>query len=161
MLSRSAIVLGVLGTLLPGCDAADAAAQDDRDHLDLDLDLASAAPGKICDLVAYPSVYFIPVRVYDDFTLLVDVDAVWYEHEGTVREAACLPDHAGGCRAWVAGWELEGEIRVSTEYCDVVVDSDPIFVPIDDEGCHVVTQYVLQPVSTRGCLAVEDDTPQI
>jgi hypothetical protein len=151
MSSRSAIVLGVVGTL--ACDA------DNAEWQPRDEELGIAAPGQICDLVAHPSVYFVPVRVFDDFTLVVDVDAVWYEYEGNVYEALCLPDGADGCHAWVAGWEREGEIRVSTEYCDVVVDSEEIVVPIDDAGCHVVTQFVLQPVSTRGCLSSPSGSP--
>jgi hypothetical protein len=117
-----------------------------RDHFG-----ESAPPEQPCDLVARASVYFVPVRVQDDFSLSVEVDAVWYEHEGQTYEATCLPERDGSCLAWVAGWEREGEIRVWTDYCEVVVETVRT-VPIDETGCHVETQYVLQPVSTRGCL---------
>ncbi len=130
-----------------GCDAAETEPPRERDRIE------EAAPAEQpCDLVARASIYFAPVRVYDDFWEAVEVDAVWYEHEGQTYEATCLPEPDGDCLAWAAGWEQQGEITVWTEYCDEIVETTET-VPIDEDGCHVQTQYVLQPVSTRGCLA--------
>lgn len=45
-----------------------------------------------------------------------------------------------------------------TEYCDTVV-SETVQVPMDPTGCHVDTQYVVLPVSTRGCLTDTQEEP--
>ena len=105
-----------------------------------------------CDMMAHPSVHLMVVKQFDDYFQAVDVDAVWYEWEGKTYEATCVPDGNDGCRAWLAGWEKEGEVTVSTEYCDVVVD-EMVDVPITADGCHVDTQYSFLVVNTRGCMA--------
>jgi hypothetical protein len=149
MRSNQALLIGTLAAVI-GCDAGDAEPETPRDH-----DGESAEdPDQVCDLVAIPSVYLLPVRVYDDYTMMVDADAVWYEWRGETYEATCLPDRHGKCIAWIAGYEREGEVRVFTEYCDDVVET-VVEVPIDEDGCHVVTQHLLQPVTTRGCFTTE------
>jgi hypothetical protein len=117
-----------------------------------------AVDGTRCDLMARPSVYLSVSKQYDDYFQTVDVDAVWYEWEGRTLEATCVPDGNDGCTAWIAGWERAGRMRVSTEYCDTVVDV-AVDVPMTDDGCHVQTQYVILPVQELGCLATEPRDP--
>ncbi|MEX1365301.1 MAG: hypothetical protein AB1Z98_19390 [Nannocystaceae bacterium] len=115
-------------------------------------------PPDQCDYVAYPSVHVVPVRKYDDYYLPVEVDMVWFEHEGETHEARCIWGDDGCTNAWIAGYELEGPINLSTEYCDTVV-SKAVKIDRTEDGCHVQTQYMMLEVSTRGCLS--DSLPDL
>lgn len=112
-----------------------------------------------CDKMSHPSVHVYVAKQYDDYFAAVDVDAVWFEHRGQTFEARCLQSEHG-CMAWIAGYELEGPITVSTEYCDTVV-SKTVEVEKIPYSCHVQTEYVMLEVSTRGCLTgqVQEDPP--
>lgn len=111
-----------------------------------------------CDQAARPSVHVVPARRLDDTYQAVDVDAVWFQHEGKTDEARCITDDGQCLGAWVAGYELEGPIEVSTEYCDTVV-SQVVEVDRSDDGCHVQTAFVLLEVNTTGCLAAATPAP--
>jgi hypothetical protein len=150
MRSSQALLIGTVVAVI-GCDAGDAEPNTPREHAG---ESAEDPDDDVCDLVAVPSVYVVPVRLYDDYTMMVDADAVWYEWRGEIYDATCLPNRDGKCIAWIAGYEREGEVRVFTEYCDDVVET-VVDVPIDAEGCHVVTQHILQHVTTRGCFTTE------
>lgn len=121
---------------------------EEPDASELPLRDPAAAPS--CDRMARPSVYVMPARRIGDMVRVVDVDAVWFEHEGRTYEARCIQGEVG-CAAWVAGTELEGRITVSTEYCDTVV-SESVDVERTPDGCHVATEFLLLDVSTLGCL---------
>lgn len=103
-----------------------------------------------CDRMSRPSVYVVPSFRQGDAFRVVDVEAVWYEHEGRTSEARCVQGDAG-CMAWLAGNELEGEIVVSTEHCDTVV-SKAVSVGMTEDDCHVETEYLMLDLSTLGCL---------
>lgn len=103
-----------------------------------------------CDRMARPSVYVVPTRRVGDMMWEVDVDQVWFEYEGRTYDARCIQGDSG-CVAWIAGTEIEGEITVSTKYCDTVV-SETVFVERTADDCHVATEYVRLYLSTRGCL---------
>jgi hypothetical protein len=110
-----------------------------------------------CDAGARPSVFVYVAREYDDYLEAVPVDRVWYEHEGRVAEATCAAvdvDADEGCSVWIAGWEMEGRFRISTTWCDTVV-SETVSVEMTDDGCHVKSEFVVLPVSTRGCVTSE------
>lgn len=107
-----------------------------------------------CEPAAHASVHVLVARRFDDYYMPVDVDMVWFEHEGQTHEARCLQDGSGGCMAWIAGYELPGAITVSTEHCDTVVSETAIVSMIPD-SCHVQTEYMMLDVSTRGCLTGE------
>jgi hypothetical protein len=112
-------------------------------------------PPSECDKMARPSVHVYVAKRFEDYFAPVDVDAVWFEHEGHTFEARCLQGD-DGCIAWIAGYELEGPITVSTEYCETVV-GETVKVDRLPDGCHVQTQYMTLEVSTRGCLTSEDE----
>lgn len=103
-----------------------------------------------CDKMMHPSVYVVPSLRDGDMVKTVDVDMVWFEHEGRTYEARCVKGESG-CDAWLAGLELEGPITVSTEHCDTVV-SETVRVGRTEDGCHVDTAFVALEVSTLGCL---------
>lgn len=104
-----------------------------------------------CDKMARPSVYVLPARrIAGDMVRVVDVDMVWFEHDGRTHEARCIEGDAE-CTSWIAGLELEGEIIVSTKHCGTLV-SETVYVERTHDGCHVATEYVLLDVSTLGCL---------
>ena len=107
-----------------------------------------------CDMMARPSALVSIVKEFDDYYQPVKPDHVWFEHDGQIRDAMCLPDGVGGCSGWIPGYELEGEMTVSAEYCGTVVD---VTFEVAKTGCHVDTRYVFLPVSTRGCLATPSD----
>lgn len=106
-----------------------------------------------CEPAAHPSVHVLVAKRFDDYYMPVDVDMVWFEHEGQTYEARCL-EVGGDCMAWIAGFEMEGPITVSTEYCDTVVSETVTVEPIPN-SCHVQTEYVMLEVSTRGCLTAD------
>jgi len=110
---------------------------------------AQLPPGS-CDRMARPSVHALVVRQYTDYFLPVDVDAVWFEHDGNTFEARCI-EGPNGCEAWIAGYDLVGPITVSTEHCDEVV-SETVVVESTEDGCHAQTQFMMLEVDTRGCL---------
>lgn len=107
----------------------------------------------MCKMFARPSVYVQTARPYDDYFTEAKVQKVWYEHEGTTAPAMCIPasSTSDDCRAWIAGFELEGEIRVFTEYCNTIVE-DVVNVTKEPDGCHVQTQFMLLEVETLGCM---------
>ncbi|MEX1362982.1 MAG: hypothetical protein AB1Z98_07640 [Nannocystaceae bacterium] len=109
-----------------------------------------------CEPAAHPSVHVMVAKKYDDYFAAADVDMVWFEHEGKTHEARCLQGDDGKCMAWIAGYELEGPISVSTEYCDTVVSKTVTVEPLPS-SCHVDTEYMILEVSTQGCLT--DDLP--
>ena len=105
----------------------------------------------MCDYAARPSVHVVPVRRFDYYNQVDDVDSLWFVHAGKTHEARCL-DSEGTCSGtWIAGYELEGRIEVSTEYCDKVV-SKSVEVGRTEDGCHVETEFMLLEVDTTGCL---------
>jgi hypothetical protein len=108
-----------------------------------------------CDAGARPSVFVYVAREHDDYLEAVPVERVWYEHEGRVADASCAGvDIDGECPVWIAGWELEGRFRIFTEWCDTIV-SETVAVGMTEDGCHVATEFVVLPVSTRGCITTE------
>jgi hypothetical protein len=109
-----------------------------------------ALPPGACDRMARPSVYAMFVERYTDYYLPVDVDTVWYEHDGNTYEAYCI-EGPNGCTAWIAGFELTGPITVSAEHCEDVV-TETVVVGSTADGCHVETQHMIIEVPTRGCL---------
>ena len=121
--------------------------------------MAATAPTDpvTCDRSANPSVQVFPVLRHDDYYTPVDVDMVWYVHDGQTYEANCL-ETGHGCAAWLAGYELAGPITVFTEYCDTLVTQTVDVQPIPDT-CHVRTEYMLLEVSTRGCMAADTQDP--
>ena len=131
----------------------DAVAANDLVALEGDDDprrLPAQLPPGECDRMARPSVHAMVVRRYTDYYLPVDVDAVWFEHDGHTFEARCMQGDRG-CEAWLAGYDLLGPITVSTEHCEDVVSKTVVVEPTED-GCHAQTQFMLLEVSTRGCL---------
>jgi hypothetical protein len=115
-----------------------------------ELPLVDPAASSVCDKMAHPSVYVLPIRRIGDMVRVVDVDMVWFEHEGRTHEARCVEGDAG-CTSWIAGLEIEGEISVSTKYCDTLV-SETVYVERTPDDCHVATEYVSLDVSTLGCV---------
>lgn len=109
-----------------------------------------------CDEMARPSTMVFVGQTGDDYLLPVAVERVWFEHADRTAEATCAwrDTVAGGCSVWTAGWELEGRISVFTQWCDTVV-SETVTVGRTADGCHVDTEFVMLPVSTRGCLTSE------
>jgi hypothetical protein len=138
-------------------------------HVDIEVDGASCPmdperlplppppPPTGCDEMAHPSVHVVVAKRYEDYFVPVDVDAVWFQYAGHTFEARCLQGDQG-CYAWIAGYELEGPITVSTEHCDTVV-SETVTVHSLPDGCHVQTEYMVLEVSTLGCLATEQEDP--
>ncbi|MCA9708449.1 MAG: hypothetical protein KDK70_21545 [Myxococcales bacterium] len=124
-----------------------------RDGIDETIQNPPAPPPE-CDYASRPSVHVVPARRFDDTYQVVDVDAVWFQHGGQTFEARCVTDDGRCLGAWMAGYELEGRIEVSTEFCDTVV-SQAIEVGRTADGCHVQTEYMLLEVSTTGCLTAE------
>jgi hypothetical protein len=129
-------------------------------YVDIEVDdaLCPVGPERIppwdCDKMAHPSVHVVVAKRYDDYFAPVDVDMVWFEAHGRTFEARCIRGDDGTCNAWIAGYELEGPITVSTEHCDTVVSQTVDVRPIPD-SCHVQTEYMMLEVSTRGCLTAE------
>jgi hypothetical protein len=114
-----------------------------------------------CDKTAHPSVHVVVAKRYDDHFAPVDVDTVWFETHGRTFEARCVRGDDGDCIAWMAGYEVEGPITVSTEYCETVV-SETVDVQRIPDSCHVRTEYMVLEVNTRGCLTaagMEADPP--
>jgi hypothetical protein len=130
------------------------------EYVDIEVDDARCpvGPERIppwdCDKMAHPSVHVVVAKRYDDYWAPVDVDRVWFEYAGRTFEARCLRGD-DGCTAWIAGYELEGPITVSTEYCETVV-SQKVEVEKIPDSCHVQTEYMMLEVSTRGCLTAEE-----
>lgn len=112
-------------------------------------------PPPECDYAARPSVHVAPVRRLDDYFTAVEVDAVWFQHDGQTHEALCITTDTGCIGAWIAGYELEGPITVFTEYCDTVV-SQTVEVGRTADDCHVQTEFMLLEVSTAGCLTAPE-----
>ncbi|MCB9717215.1 MAG: hypothetical protein H6712_25420 [Myxococcales bacterium] len=151
--------VGGLGTAMiaSSCDAEPCAV----DPYDPACDPDPGFPGRAqqptgCDHMARPSVYVLPVVEHDDYLLPAPVDMVWFQHEGETYEARCIATDEGCTGPWVAGYELEGPITVSTEYCETVV-SQSVKVGRTEDGCHVATEYVILPVSTQGCEATKPE----
>ncbi len=117
--------------------------------------LTSIVPGE-CDRIARPSVHVVPVLHNDDYMLPVEVESVWFTHDGQTHEARCIHDGEECTSMWVAGYELDGPITVGTEYCDTTVEKT-VVVERTPDGCHVETQFMLLEVSTRGCLTDRDE----
>jgi hypothetical protein len=109
-----------------------------------------------CDEMARPSTMVFVGQTADDYLMPVAVERVWFEHAGRTAVATCAwrGATAGRCSVWTAGWELEGRIRVSAQWCDTVV-SETVTVGRTADGCHVDTELVMLPVSTLGCLTSE------
>lgn len=114
-------------------------------------------PPGTCDRMARPSVYVKVVRRFTDYYVPVDVDAVWFEHDGQTSEALCVLGDRG-CETWLAGYDLLGPIVVSTEHCGDVVSETVVVEPTAD-GCHADTRFMMLEVSTRGCLTSNDPPP--
>lgn len=134
------------------------------EYVDIEVDDAHCPVGPErlppwdCDKMAHPSVHVVVAKRYDDYFAPVDVDMVWFESHGRTFEARCLQGDDGKCMAWMAGYELEGPITVSTEHCDTVV-SKTVDVQQIPDSCHVRTEYMMLEVSTRGCLTAEQEDP--
>lgn len=111
-------------------------------------------PPGTCDRMARPSVYVKVMRRFTDYYVPVDVDTVWFEHDGHTFEANCVLGDRG-CETWLAGYDLVGPIVVSTEHCEDVVSETVVVEPTAD-GCHADTQFMMLEVSTRGCLTSND-----
>lgn len=111
---------------------------------------APPEPGPECSPVAHPSVHVVPVQRFDDYFVVVDVNTVWFEHEGKVQEARCVMEDDECTGAWIAGYGLAGRITVSTEYCDHMV-SKTVEVGHTEDGCHVESEFVMLEVNTTGC----------
>jgi hypothetical protein len=126
------------------------------EYLDIEVDDrtcpmdAERIPEWECEGPAHPSVHVLVAKRFDDYYAAVDVDMVWFEHDGKTYEARCL-QNGQSCSAWIAGYEIEGPITVSTEHCETVVSKTVEVEPIPN-SCHVQTEYVMLEVSTRGCL---------
>lgn len=165
-LKRAFIFTGVVA-LLGGLGTAAAVSSCDAAPCEIDpydpacspepYDPRVQNPGGQCDLMARPSVQVVPVRKYDDFFMPVEVEMVLFEHEGQTHEARCVWGDDGCSNVWIAGYELTGPIKVSTQWCETEV-SQTVEVGLTDDECHAKTEYVLLEVSTRGCLtAAEPD----
>ena len=75
------------------------------------------------------------------------------------HQAFCIADADGtGCRAWIAGFDTEGEFTVGTTYCGVEVQQT-IVVEKELLACHVQTEYVVLDVETTGCLQTPTEEP--
>lgn len=118
------------------------------------------ADTETCDKMARPSTFVYVGQMHDDYLQAVGVERVWFEHAGRVAEANCAgPDvDPGECAVWTAGWELEGRIEVFTQWCDAIV-SEQVTVGRTQDDCHVETEFVMLPVSTRGCLTGQTPEP--
>lgn len=137
---------------------------DPRDCTDPPDDLKTPEAGPECDLMARPSVFVYVARQYDDYLAPAPVKELRWTHEGPATgpraklggPGYCLEGNAeDGCSTWTAGWEVAGNISVSTEWCDTIV-SETVTVPMTEDGCHVETQFVTLLVSTKGCIAGEE-----
>ncbi len=132
---------------------------------DLEIDATSCEgvplqppdPGPMCDAVPRPSVHVYVARQVQDMLIGVDVDRVWFEHDGRKGEASCVDADGGICDTWLAGRELEGEIELHTEYCDKEF-TQTVTVERGEDGCHVDTVYAWLAVDTLNCLT-SDGTP--
>lgn len=168
-LSLSATALAAVMMMIGACDVdpgpttpepLDASAANDLVALEGDDDprrLLAQLPPDLCDRMARPSVHAMVVRRYTDYYLPVDVDAVWFEHDGHAFEARCIQGNRG-CEAWIAGYDLLGPITVSTEHCEEVVSETVVVEPTSD-GCHAQTQFMLLEVSTRECMTGTEPHP--
>lgn len=141
---------------LDGCHA-------ETQYLDVEVDCEEVPPmdsgGERCDASARPSVFVYVAQQYDDYLQAVPVDRVWFEYEGRIADARCAAvDTSGACATWVAGWDMPGRFRVFTSWCDTEV-SQTVSVEATEDGCHVDTEFVVLPVSTRGCLETEPERP--
>jgi hypothetical protein len=111
----------------------------------------------VCDAAPRPSVNLYVAKEMQDTLIGVDVDRVWYEHDGRVGEANCVTQETGVCDTWLVGRELEGDITLHTEFCDQEF-TQTVTVGKTADDCHVATQFALMKVDTMGCLA-DPSTP--
>lgn len=140
---------------IDGCHAATQYVDVTIDSADCDGENLAEAEPKRCDLTARPSALVYVASEHDDYLQAEPVERVWYQYqdEERVREATCATgplDEDGKCSLWLAGWEQPGRFRIYTQWCDTVV-RETAAVEMTEDGCHVDTEFVVLPVSTRGC----------
>ncbi len=99
-----------------------------------------------CDDIAVSSVN---ISVVDPSGNPTHATEVWYTVNGGERQPAeCLNDV---CSSWMAGWESTGTFVIEGKLYEPLEDSScymwdedtvTVEVPMDDWGCHPVTQQV-------------------
>lgn len=107
-----------------------------------------------CDLVARPSAYVFVVEDGGDVWIPHYTDGLVYHIDDDTRgKGMCIDTGTDGkCSSYVVGWEQTGRFSVETEACDQKVGT--VFtVEMDDDDCHVATQYLPLFVKTTGCVA--------
>lgn len=94
-----------------------------------------------CDTSATASA-LVHVVGPDGGPLAATVTAV--DADGNEVDVMCADgDDAATCTSWVVGWEVEGEITISasaSDGCNTGTGSVTVDVPLEESGCHVVTQ---------------------
>lgn len=102
--------------------------------------------GTFCTDIAVSSVV---VSVVDPSGNPTAAQSVTYTVDGgDPQPAECMNEV---CSEWVAGYEQEGEFSVTGRYYAELEDTDcwmedsdtqTVSVPLDEDGCHPVTQFV-------------------
>lgn len=102
--------------------------------------------GTICTEIAVSSVVVSVVDPSGNPTVAESVS--WSVDGSAPQPAECLEEP---CTEWIAGWEVTGEVTVTGRYYEVLEDTacwaededtQTVTVPLDEEGCHPVTQHV-------------------
>jgi hypothetical protein len=153
-------------------ESVEVAKTEDGCHVDTQnvalvaTELACAAPPFVaapeiptCDRRANPSAYVFVVEDGTDVWLPHYVDDLTVWHGSTRSKGWCVDGRTDGrCSTFIAGWEQEGRFRVQTETCGEVIGT-AFAVPMAEDGCHVLTQYVPLFVNTTGCVTAVPPGP--
>ncbi len=114
----------------------------------------------VCTMEAAPSVIVQIVDQNATAPEFITADSVRYEltddtgHNETKR-AECLDDE---CTEWILGYETPGTYVITAEVCGQQY-SATAEVTMDEDGCHVDTQWVQIPVDASTCAVKPADVP--
>lgn len=112
-----------------------------------------------CTLEARPSAFIFPVIDGGDVWLPHPTEQLWFEHGDTRHRAFCAQEAENGkCTWWIAGYELAGRFRATTETCGEQ-SSIEFAVEKTADGCHVQTEYLPVFVDTSGCITLAPPPP--
>jgi hypothetical protein len=120
----------------------------------------SSSCDTICTMDAKPSVIVQIVKQGPTAPEFITADGVRYEvtdstgHTETKR-AECLDDE---CTEWILGYEVEGTYVIHADVCgqDYSATAE---VTMNEDGCHVDTQWVQIPVDASTCGVKPADVP--
>jgi hypothetical protein len=117
----------------------------------------TAPPRPECTLEARPSAHVFPVTDGGDVLIPFGTESVWYQWDGARHEAFCAEETEGGkCTWWITGYEQAGRFKLFTEGCDEQ-QSVAFTVPMTEDDCHVVTQFVPVFMDTTGCITSQPE----